>query len=96
MDGSGEYHPEWGNPITKEHTWYALTDKWILAQKLRIPKIQFAKHMELKKNEDQSVDTSPFLELGTKHPWKELQIQSLALKYKEGPSRDFPTQGSIP
>jgi hypothetical protein len=37
MDWCGGYHPEWGNPITKEHTWYALTDKWILAQKLRIP-----------------------------------------------------------
>jgi hypothetical protein len=49
MDGSGGYDPEWGNPITKEHTWYALTDKWILAQKLRIPKIQFAKHMKLKR-----------------------------------------------
>jgi hypothetical protein len=42
----------------KNHTWYALTDKWILAQKLRIPKIQFAKHMKLKKKGDQSVDTS--------------------------------------
>ena len=31
MDGSGGYHPEGGNPITKEHIWYALTDKWILA-----------------------------------------------------------------
>jgi hypothetical protein len=28
-----------------------------LAQKLRIPKIQFAKLMKLKKKEDQSVDT---------------------------------------
>ena len=28
---------------------------WILAQKLRIPKIQVAKHMKLKKNEHQSV-----------------------------------------
>jgi hypothetical protein len=37
MDESGGYHPDWGNPITKEHTWYALSDKWILAQKLRIP-----------------------------------------------------------
>jgi hypothetical protein len=36
MSGSGGYHLEWGNPITKEHTWYALTDKQILAQKLRI------------------------------------------------------------
>ena len=31
---------------------------WILAQKLTIPKIQFAKHMKLKKKEGQSVDTS--------------------------------------
>jgi hypothetical protein len=52
MDGSGGYHPEWGNPITKEVIRYALTDKWILAQKLRIPKIQLAKHMKLKKNEE--------------------------------------------
>jgi hypothetical protein len=22
MDGSRKYHPEWGNPITKEHAWY--------------------------------------------------------------------------
>ena len=27
------------HPATKAHTWYTLTDKWILAQKLRIPKI---------------------------------------------------------
>jgi hypothetical protein len=30
--------------------WY--TDKWILAQKLGIPKIQFTNHMKLKKKED--------------------------------------------
>jgi hypothetical protein len=41
----------------------ALADKWILAQKLRIPKIQFAKCMKLKKNEDQSVDTSFLLSI---------------------------------
>ena len=68
MDGSGQYHLEWGTPITKEHTWYALTDKWILAQKLRIPKIQFGKHMTLKKKEDQSVDTSFLLKMGNKIP----------------------------
>ena len=33
----------------------------VLAQKLRIPKIQFEKHTKLKKKEDQSVDASPFL-----------------------------------
>jgi hypothetical protein len=66
MDASGGYHPEWGNLITKGHTWYALTDKRILAQKLRIPKLQFAKHMKLKKKEDQSVDTSFLLRMGNK------------------------------
>jgi hypothetical protein len=30
------YHPECGNPIPKGHTWYTLTDKWILAPKLRL------------------------------------------------------------
>jgi hypothetical protein len=39
MVGPGGHYPEWGNPITKELTWYVLTDKWILAQKLRISKI---------------------------------------------------------
>jgi hypothetical protein len=68
MDGSGGYHPEWGSPITKEHTWYAFTDKWILVQKLRIPKIQFAKHMKLKKKEDQSVSTLFLLRMGNKIP----------------------------
>jgi hypothetical protein len=37
--------------MTKEHTWYVLTDKWILAQKLGISKIQFTDHMKLKKKE---------------------------------------------
>ena len=47
---------------------YALTDKWILAQKLRIPKIQFIYHMKLKKKEDQSVDTLVLLKRGIKIP----------------------------
>jgi len=38
----------------------ALTDKGILAQKLRIPKIQFTDHTKLKK-EYQSVDASVLL-----------------------------------
>jgi hypothetical protein len=40
--------------FTKELTQYVLTDKWILAPNLGYPryKIQFAKHMKLKKNED--------------------------------------------
>jgi hypothetical protein len=68
IDGSEGYHPEWGNPVTKEHTWYALTDKWVLPQKLRIPKIEFAKHMKFKKKEDQSVDTLILHRRGNKTP----------------------------
>jgi hypothetical protein len=33
-----------------------------------IPKIQFSKHMKLKKMEDQSVDSSPLLRIGNKIP----------------------------
>jgi hypothetical protein len=47
---------------------YALTDKWILAQKLGIPKIQFAKQMKLKKKENQRMDTSILLRKGNKIP----------------------------
>ena len=57
MDVTRKYHPEWGKPIPREHIRYVLTDKWKLAQKLRIPKI----HMKLKKKEDQSVNTSILL-----------------------------------
>ena len=46
MDGTRKYQSEWGNPIIKEHTWYALTDKWILALKLRIPNVQFTDQMK--------------------------------------------------
>jgi hypothetical protein len=53
-------------PITKGHTWYALTDKWILAQKFRIPKIQLTDYMKLMKKDDQSVDTSVLLRRGIK------------------------------
>jgi hypothetical protein len=51
-------------------------------------KIQFVEHLKLKKKEDQSVDTLPFLELVTKHPWKELHRQSLEVRRKDGLSRD--------
>ena len=60
--------------VTKpqEHTWYAFTDKWILAQKLEIPKTQFTDQMKLKGKEEQSMDTLSFLEGGTKNPQKEI------------------------
>jgi hypothetical protein len=40
----------------------------MLAQKLRIPKIQFTDHMKLKEKEDQGVDTSVLLRRGNKIP----------------------------
>jgi hypothetical protein len=40
----------------------------MLAQRLRIPKIQFAKHLKLKKKEDQNVDTLMILRRGNKIP----------------------------
>jgi hypothetical protein len=54
------------NPVTKEHTWYALTDKWIFGKKLRIPTLQLTYHMKLKKKEDQGVDASVILRRGNK------------------------------
>ena len=50
----------------KEHTQYVLTDKWILAQKLRIPMIQLTDHMKFKKKENQSVNASILLRKGNK------------------------------
>ena len=55
-------------PILRRGKSFTLcSSKWILAQKLRIPKKQLAKHMKLKKKEDQSVDTSLLLRIGGKH-----------------------------
>jgi hypothetical protein len=96
MDVSGGHHPEWGNLITNNVTWYALTEKWILAQKLRIPKIQYAKHKKIKRKEDQRVDISFLLRIEKKYPWKELQRQNLELPQKDEPSRDYPNRRSIP
>jgi len=67
MDGTRKYHPEWDNPVIKEHTWHALADEWILAEKLRILKKQFTDCMtQLKMKDDQSVDASVLLRRGNK------------------------------
>jgi hypothetical protein len=70
-------------------------DKWILAQKFRIPKIQFTDHMKLKKKEDESLDVS-FLEGESKYPLEEVQRQSVQQKLKERPPRNCPNWISIP
>ena len=50
-------YPKLDNLVTKKHTWCALIDKWIFAQKFRISMTQFTDHMDLR-NKDQSVDAS--------------------------------------
>ena len=50
----------------KNHTWYALTEKWILTQKFIIPKIKFTDHMKYKKMEDQGVGASVLFKRGNK------------------------------
>jgi hypothetical protein len=51
------------------HDMYSLISRYY-SRNLGYPryKIQFAKHMKLKKNEDQSVDTLPLLRIGIKTP----------------------------
>jgi hypothetical protein len=95
MDVSGRYHPEWGNPITREVTWYALTHKWILAQKLRIPKIQSAKHKKIKK-EDQCVGTSFFLRIGNKIPMEGITETKFGAKTKGWTIQRLPHLGIHP
>ena len=66
IDGTRKYHPEHGIPVTKKDTWYSLTDKPILAQKLTIPKKQFTDQMKLQEKETKLSMLQSFLEGGTK------------------------------
>ena len=74
----------------------ALTDKWILAQKLRIPKIQFAKHKKIKKKEEQSVDTSFLPRIGNKIHMEGVTETKFGAKTKGWTIQRLPHPGSIP
>jgi hypothetical protein len=82
--------------FTKEVIRYALTDKWILAQKLRIPKIQSAKHKKIKKREDQWVDTSFLLRIGNKIPMKGVTETKFGAKSKGWTIQRLPHPGIDP
>jgi hypothetical protein len=45
-------------------------------------KLQFAKHMKLKKNEDQSIDTLPLLRIGNKTPMEEVTETKIGAETK--------------
>ena len=96
MKVSGGYYSEKGNPIIKEGTRYAFTDKWILAQKHRTPKIQFAKHKKIKKREDQWVDTSFLLRIGNKIPMKGVTETKFGAKTKGWTIQRLPHPGIHP
>jgi len=49
------YPREWVNPMTEIHTWYALIDKWILAQMLKFSKIHRPNEIQ---EYDQNADSS--------------------------------------
>jgi hypothetical protein len=63
---------------------------------LRILKIQFAKHKKIKKKQDQRVNTSFLLRIGNKIPMEEVTETKFGAKTNDGPSRNYPTWGSIP
>ena len=50
----------------KEHTWYVLTDRWILVKECGIPTIKLIDNIKLKRKEDQRVDASVLLRRGNK------------------------------
>jgi hypothetical protein len=52
--------------------------------------------MNLKKKEDQSVDTLPLLGIGNKTPMEGGTETKFELRQKDGPSRDCHIRGSIP
>jgi hypothetical protein len=62
---------------------HSVTDKWILAQKLRLPKIQFVKQKKIKK-EDQHVDTLFLLRTGNKIPMKGVTETKFGAKTTRG------------
>jgi hypothetical protein len=68
MNGIRKYHPELGSPITKEHTWYVLTDKWIISPE--VLNTQCTDHMKLKKKEDHNVNTLVLFRRGIKIPMR--------------------------
>jgi hypothetical protein len=68
------------NPITKEHTWYVFTDKWILSQKLKYPSFN-SQAMWNSRRRKTTVSSlwyiQSFLEGGSKYPWEEIERQNL-------------------
>jgi hypothetical protein len=61
-----------------------------------MPKIQFAKHMKLKKKEDQSVDTSFLLRMGSKIPMEGVTETKFGAEIEGRTIQRLPHQGIHP
>jgi hypothetical protein len=68
----------------------------LLAQKLRIPKILFAKHKKIKKKEDQRVDTSFLLRIRNKIPMEGVSETKCGVKMKGWTIQRLPNLGIYP
>jgi hypothetical protein len=66
-----------------------------ISPKFRIPKLQFAKHMTMKKKEDQSVDTSFLLRIGNKIPMEGVTEIKFGDEMEGWTMQRLLTQGSI-
>ena len=95
MDVSREHHLEWGNPVTKENSWYAPTEKWILVPKSSA-RNNSQKLWSSKRRKARMWVPQSFLDGRTKHSWEEImgQIEEQGLEKRS--SRDCLTWGSIP
>ena len=67
-----------------------------LKKKLRISKIQFAKHTKLKKKEDQNVDTSLLLRMGNKIPMEGVTETKFRAKMERKTIQRLPNPGIHP
>jgi hypothetical protein len=68
----------------------------IISQKLRIPKIQFVKHMKIKKKEDQRVDNSFLLRIGNKIPMEGVTETKFGAEMKGWAIQRLPQLGVHP
>ena len=73
-----------------------LTAKWMLAQKLRIPKIKFTDYMKLKKKDKKCGCFSPSWKGEPKPHRRRYGWQNMEQRLKKRPSRQCPTWGSFP
>jgi hypothetical protein len=67
-----------------------------ISPETRLPKIQFAKYMKLKKKEDQNVDTYFLLKMGNKIPMEGVTEAMFWVETEERTIQRLPHQGIYP